>query len=245
MIVSPEECELCIALIRNLSDAPTHLLTYAAPVTRKMLPLNDLRYYAIPQLPSPWKAPIWLKIELGIFAGRLYFEWEEYSNLLQYLGTSDKVEIGDLEEEPNDVRDVVEDLGSLELQEAFSGKPLAFLHEWLSIRRKGQDFEHTPLGHIVQGKKLSVAHTFFRATTDHSNAQKQVAMNSRLVQDMKSKQENEDDSDEGEDYVDDDYDAVERFDARNVDEVEATVFDEADVGGAFLDGSDYVEGDNT
>ena len=29
---------------------------------------------------------------------------------------------------------------------AFSREPLTFLQEWLAVRRKGQDFAHTPRG---------------------------------------------------------------------------------------------------
>ncbi len=53
-----------------------------------MLQFNRLDYYAIPPLPSSFKAPGWLRIELGIFSGRLHLEWEEYYGLHEYLGLS-------------------------------------------------------------------------------------------------------------------------------------------------------------
>lgn len=37
-----------------------------------MLHFNGLSYYVLPRLPDGYKAPDWLSIELGIFAGRLY-----------------------------------------------------------------------------------------------------------------------------------------------------------------------------
>ena len=64
----------------------THLIVYAAPVTRRMLHFNGLDYYSIPALPETFKIPTWLKIQLGIFAGRLYFEFEEHHDMLAYLG---------------------------------------------------------------------------------------------------------------------------------------------------------------
>lgn len=53
-----------------------------------MLRLNDLKYYTMPRLPDEWKAPEWLTLELGIFAGRLYFEWEEYEGVCRILGVN-------------------------------------------------------------------------------------------------------------------------------------------------------------
>ena len=86
LIINPEEAELIIRFLFGSKMPPTYLLTYAAPVTRNMLHFNALHYYAIPELPRGWRAPSWLMIELGIFAGRLYFEYEEYGDLHTFLG---------------------------------------------------------------------------------------------------------------------------------------------------------------
>jgi hypothetical protein len=51
-----------------------------------MLQFNDLNFYAVPPLPAGFKVPAWFKVELGIFAGRLHFGWDEYETLLGYLG---------------------------------------------------------------------------------------------------------------------------------------------------------------
>ena len=49
----------------------------------------------------------------------------------------------------------------------FSEKPLEFLHEWLAVRRKGQDFTDTPMGFICQGKLLTSSHPFFATGTEN------------------------------------------------------------------------------
>src|SRR5436190_13431489 len=85
LVIIPEEAELLIPLVRDANAVLTHLLTYAGPVTRKMLHFNGLGYYAVPALPARWKPPTWLTIELGIFAGRLYFQFEEYCDICKYL----------------------------------------------------------------------------------------------------------------------------------------------------------------
>ncbi|GME34063.1 hypothetical protein BKCO1_7800036 [Neofusicoccum parvum] len=82
LIVTPEEAEDLLARKRRASDDRplTHLLAYAAPVTRRMATyFNKLDYFAVPPLPAGYAAPRWLPIQLGLFAGRLYFEFDEYN----------------------------------------------------------------------------------------------------------------------------------------------------------------------
>lgn len=38
---------------------------------------------------------------------------------------------------------------------------VGFLIEWLSLRRKGQDIMHTPIGYVCQGRPLNREHGFF------------------------------------------------------------------------------------
>lgn len=161
-----------------------------------MLHFNDLRYYAVPSLPKSWTAPTWLKIELGIFAGRLYFEYTEYSDLCKFLGVresegkleeldSDELlsaeqsaaysETREAEDDTNDETET--DPKSKQLQ-SFTAKPLTFLHEWLAVRRKGQDFAHTPMGYVCQGKPLTANHPFFsKVETNEILKQGPVAVN--------------------------------------------------------------------
>jgi hypothetical protein len=90
LVVSPEEANELIPLLRQSTSSGTqghvHLIVYSAPVTRRMLHFNQLEYYATPPLPADFEAPVWLRVELGIFAGRLYLEWDEYYELLGYMG---------------------------------------------------------------------------------------------------------------------------------------------------------------
>ncbi|KAF4624821.1 hypothetical protein G7Y89_g13348 [Cudoniella acicularis] len=174
MIVIPEEAEHLLPLLHNVKSVPTHIILYSAPVTRGMLQkFNKLGYYSVPALPPDWEAPFWLRVELGIFAGRSYFEYDEYLCLCKYLGVKEKS--GNLEEGKND-----ESIGSSEPDETsqsgsenvdseveanapitFARKPLTFVHEWMAIRRKGLDFANTPMGYLCQGKILTPDHPFF------------------------------------------------------------------------------------
>lgn len=130
-----------------------------------LLHFNDLKFYSIPNLPSDWEAPLWLKVELGLFAGRLYFDYSEYATLCNFLGVKESVasleEIDDdFELGPPALDGVVEKV-TAKSQAVFARKPLTFLHEWLAIRRKGQDFASSPMGQVCQGKPLTNDHTFF------------------------------------------------------------------------------------
>lgn len=147
---------------------------YSAPITRKTLVnFNGLNFWAIPRLPQDWIDPTWLKIELGIFSGRLYFEYDEYESIREYIGLQEAP--GKLTEEADNVTpegfgadgagdDAEEEADSAmnkSSTRSFTAKPLAFLQEWLAVRRRGQDFAHTPMGYVCQGKPLVKSHPFF------------------------------------------------------------------------------------
>ncbi|KAI9150138.1 hypothetical protein HJFPF1_09893 [Paramyrothecium foliicola] len=179
VIVIPEEAECLIPIMRDTSvEKGTYLLVYSAPTTRKMAHFDDLTYYAIPTLPQDWQAPDWLRVELGLFAGRLYFKWSEYSAICEILGVTHGNgqglelngaggEIGDngsgdnITENYSDDGDVVM-TDNLEEPIGFVTKPLTFMQEWLALRRRGQDFAHSPMGFLTQGKALQKNHAFFR-----------------------------------------------------------------------------------
>lgn len=181
IVVIPEEAEYLLPRLRHTADPPPcYLLTYSAPTTRKMLSnFNDLNFYAVPSLPTGWKAPQWLKIGLGVFAGRLYFDSDEYPDILKFLGipkpagfreqdwNSPRVKQEEGQEKEENTLDLYEknDLGSmaspLRSMPPFTGDPIAFLQDWLSIRRRGQDFTNSPMGFVSQGKSLTPDHPFF------------------------------------------------------------------------------------
>ncbi|EED24515.1 conserved hypothetical protein [Talaromyces stipitatus ATCC 10500] len=148
MVIIPEEAEVVIPMLRAAERSPVYLFIYAAPVTRKMLHFDTLSYYAIPNLPFLWKPPIWLSFELGILAGRLYFNFPEYEGLLEKFNAIEQYDSDSRVASSSDVQ-------------GNSKNILAFLNEWLAIRRQGQDITHTPMGYVCQGRKLRSDHPFF------------------------------------------------------------------------------------
>lgn len=176
VIIIPEEAEALLPMMRDRKvQKMTHLLTYSAPTTRKMAHFNRLDFYSVPPLPNNWEAPAWLKLELGIFSGRLYFDWEDYEPLCELLGL-EQGSAGDLGAEIGVDMDGEEDLqvdgthepGGIHSNpadtalQAFVSRPLTFLQEWLALRRRGQDFVNSPMGFVAQGKLLQPDHAFFR-----------------------------------------------------------------------------------
>jgi hypothetical protein len=88
--------------------------------------------------------PDWLGIALGVLEARLYFTFAEYGVLKKYLYPT-----------------VVP--GGHDSTAMSTTSFIAFMFDWLTIRRKGQDITMTPMGYLCQGKPLHESHSFFRA----------------------------------------------------------------------------------
>ena len=166
LIVSDFEADAIIPLIRDRKPASTHLITYAAPVTRAMLVFDTLTLYTVPRLPANWRAPTWLVRDLGIFAGRLYFDYKTQSRAVyRALGLPPPPASSAVEEDLP-----VEELTEMDLwlelpfgdappredveEGPFCRDPLLFMQEWLAVRRKGQDFSQSMVGQLVRGRRL-------------------------------------------------------------------------------------------
>ncbi|KAI1370598.1 hypothetical protein F4677DRAFT_437927 [Hypoxylon crocopeplum] len=148
LIVIPEEAELLIPTLRLADEKSTvHLIAYAAPVTKAMLSFNDFRYYSLPRLPAAYTFPQWIRVEVGVLAGRLYVDPAERESLVRYL-------------RPHyEGMNLSAGGAGLELTKPpelgrFADEPAAFLLEWLALRRKVQDVLHTPIGYICSGRRL-------------------------------------------------------------------------------------------
>ncbi|KAK0714105.1 hypothetical protein B0T26DRAFT_784054 [Lasiosphaeria miniovina] len=170
VVLIPEEAECVIRMNRAAEmNSRVYLINYASPVTKKMLVFNNLTYFSTPRLPDGWVAPLWLKMEVGLLSGRLFFEWDEYEKLGNFFGLEDKSNAAPVDEDEDSSDDTVL-LQEQEISAAtkrrrqansFASQPSSFLKEWLAVRRCGQDFAHTPMGFLTQGKPLQPSHPFF------------------------------------------------------------------------------------
>ncbi|KAF2396522.1 hypothetical protein EJ06DRAFT_222752 [Trichodelitschia bisporula] len=170
LVVIPEEAEELIPIVRKANHAQVHLVIYSAPVTKRMLHFNDLTFYSLPSLRRGWKAPLWLRIHLGILAGRLYFEFEEHGELTRVLGLGD---------DPVDAHRGSQIDRADDGETRLNSRLRSFVQDWLAIRRNGQDFTHTPMGYLCQGWTLRPEHPFFTESTQ-SEAERLVAGVDRL-----------------------------------------------------------------
>lgn len=198
-MIIPEEAEALIPILRLAGPtAHSHLMSYAAPVTKNMAHFNSLKYFAIPSIAEEYVFPRWFRLELGIFAGRLYASFDECLEIADYLKTMGHPKNGEI-------------VPGMEAPKAgemlsFSDKPIGFLLEWLALRRQVQDVLQTPMGYICRGSKLQPNHPFFKAPAvedyRHLMAQTSASSTSR-------DQSNEsDDDDEFDDDDDNNYSHV-------------------------------------
>lgn len=66
------------------------VVNFMPALTKKMLSnFGNLDFHSTPPMPAGFKAPTWLTVQLGLIAGRLYFEWHEYQELRDFLGLTD------------------------------------------------------------------------------------------------------------------------------------------------------------
>jgi hypothetical protein len=79
-----------------------------------------------------------------------------------------------------------------------------FILEWTSLRRKGQDVMHTPLGYVCQGRPLGIEHAFFVTRHAADSGVMKPYHTSEAVTEAP-----DDDEDEGEDEGERQYDGQE------------------------------------
>ena len=149
LIVSDHEANALLPLLRDCPQPIVHLLAYAAPVARSMIIFDNLDFFAVPKLPDKWRVPPWLVRDLGIFAGRTYFDYDE-----QYFPVCEALGLPVPESRSADLdREMPFPKGDA-LREPFSPFPLLFMQEWIAVRCKGQDFSQTMMGEICHGRRL-------------------------------------------------------------------------------------------
>lgn len=210
LVIIPEEAEELIPILRSMPCPSTHLILYAAPATKRMLHFNRLDYYALPSFPVHWVPPEWLQFELGILAGRLYFELPEYSLLLDRFNLTFEGESGHLSEAGSNAR-------KTSAEQQLAQRFLKFVQDWLALRRQGQDISHTPMGYVCQGWKLRTDHPFF-STKDEKGDTSEPSGPVLHSEYHTAQDEDEEyyDSDgieeELEDYVDEELDEPEAYD---------------------------------
>lgn len=192
LIIIPEEAELLIPVIRRAGSLSlVHLLSYAAPVTKQMKHFNDLKYYALPTFSVDYELPMWLRIELGLFAGRLYVSYDECDAIKEFLRMPQ--EGSGMEDNDANAENGMVGSEKDACRVLFARNPIAFLFEWLALRRQVQDIMQTPMGYILQGRTLGADHPFFSTQGPNAAEMEEIRMSTSSSNDAS----HDDDSDEG------------------------------------------------
>ncbi|PTB55328.1 hypothetical protein M431DRAFT_83309 [Trichoderma harzianum CBS 226.95] len=193
LVIIPEEAELLIPKLRVArGKAKVHLIAYAAPITRAMVPFNHLRYYSLPPVPLNATFPVWLKVELGILSGRLYADFEEWKLICDYFKGSPKGNIS-----------------------------RGFLLEWLGVRCRAHDVLHTPMGYICLDRTATEMDPFFVQNATVATPAIPAIPVEDTVEETEEEKWEEEESDDEEDslYVDETKDgSVEKYDSAEEDD---------------------------
>ena len=139
LILSDFEADAILEILRWKASSFTHLLTYSAPVTKAMIAFDKLDFYSVPALPKGWKAPTWLVCDLGIFAGRLYFDYDDQCQAVYEAMGLAPPHTSPSTSKSNGLSNaaVIDAHRGKGRRKPFSNNALFFMQEWLAIKRKG------------------------------------------------------------------------------------------------------------
>ncbi|KAK8856364.1 hypothetical protein PGQ11_012276 [Apiospora arundinis] len=119
IVIIREEAEKLVDSLREQVNPKVYLVTYAATVTKAMDALGRMSFYTIPSLPTGYEYPRWLSLEVGIFAGRLYLDFESWTMIAKQLQDGS-----------------IKDDGKHEPGKLVARDPRGFLLDWLTFRRQ-------------------------------------------------------------------------------------------------------------
>jgi len=152
VIFSPWEVGQLLADFANVGCVNLHL--YAPRTSLSYKPLDSLRLYSVPRLPSSWDIPRRRALQLNLFAGSLYMrDFDDYVALCEFLGLPSRVGGDGHEAAGTPVRRTRPSLSRRPY--GFITKPLAFIKAmFMTIRRDGRDISRTDIGSILAGRIL-------------------------------------------------------------------------------------------
>jgi hypothetical protein len=150
VIISPIEADVLMREIKESSAVFLHL--YAPRSNLAFRPLDDLKLYTVPPLPSDWRAPADLVLQLNLFAGQLYFRsYDEYKSACEFLGLAWRLMDGDRIEPDGFIVP-----GPWDTSFTFYKSPTKFLQVLLAtVRRDGRGIGKTHWGRVLAGEILS------------------------------------------------------------------------------------------
>jgi hypothetical protein len=150
VVISPYEANELLPDIRKSNKVRLHI--YAPKVTASMRSFSDLTFYTIPESPTiAWTCPAYIRTELNLFAGQLYFDSkEEYDSACVLFALSMA---------HPDAKEIEVDGFVLPPYRTGKSSPLsvsmiATFKRLISLRRKGMGYDQTQVGRVLDARPL-------------------------------------------------------------------------------------------
>ncbi|KAH8997132.1 hypothetical protein EDB86DRAFT_3043676 [Lactarius hatsudake] len=153
IVISPYEANELLPVIRKSGKVRLHI--YSPRVTASMRSFSDLTFYNIPESPEKkWTPVAYLRTELDLFAGQLYFDnVQEYRRLCTLLGLhivhpgAKHIEVDGFVPPPYRT--------GRGRKSPFTTSAIATFKRLTELRRKGMGFGGTDLGRVLDARPLS------------------------------------------------------------------------------------------
>ncbi|KAH0034044.1 hypothetical protein KCU78_g2340, partial [Aureobasidium melanogenum] len=155
LIISPFEANELLPQIKKSKKIRLH--TYAPRVVKAMISFSDLNFYTPNAGPSDAPVSIAVVRALNLFAGSLYLDDKaEYEALRSDLGLISQHHHAEGVSVQSDGFVAPQDREKIGWPSTchYSKSPVPFFKELFVLRRNGQSFGHTHMGHLLAGKEL-------------------------------------------------------------------------------------------
>lgn len=155
IVVSQFEAnELIPMLSQKNGPIEMRLHMYAPRVAKSMRVFDELMFHCTPPTFQGNTGIENLMLQVNIIAGQLYpTSWEDFNRLCDFLGISN-----DPERHPNAMNDrfvlPADRDKTMGAACPFKVSPIQFLKDVVALRRKGEEFELTPMGRLLAGRRL-------------------------------------------------------------------------------------------
>ncbi|KAG9102907.1 hypothetical protein FRC06_000826 [Ceratobasidium sp. 370] len=165
VVLSPYEANQLLPDIRNSSSVQLHV--FAPRVIQSRISFSDLRFYSTPSsIPSGSPPPeLLLQLQLGLFAGQLYFgNYRQYRALCAFIGI---FLVTGANRKADDIRVQTDGFVATSYRKRlaihlpeylnceFSRSPISALKALMEHRRKGMGFSRTHMGQLLLARQLT------------------------------------------------------------------------------------------
>lgn len=159
VVLSPHEAQNLLPSIRLHKAVTLHV--YSPRVSISTRSLEDLSFCAVPPVSKLWRQPSLIP-QLNIFAGQLYLRnHEDYLSVCRFLGLCYRPPEGENRAASDGFmapsgRSNFD--AAMERECPFTSSPVGFLRMLMTLRRKGQGYERSHCGRILNAELLAENH---------------------------------------------------------------------------------------